>query len=59
MIEHTCVGKTYYIAYRDDKSVVHQGEAEDGQHIATGLDHLEYFHDEAEWVERKAELGIE
>lgn len=58
MTEHTCTEQTWFIARQDDNSLIHCGTADTGQHIATGLDHLELFNDVEQYIARKIELGV-
>ena len=49
--------KMYYIAYNEDKSIVHAGEILEGNQLVTAQPILEEFYDEEEWKTRAEELG--
>jgi hypothetical protein len=49
---------TYWIARKNDNSIIHYGLVEVGDVMESGLDILETFLIEAEWLARLAELGI-
>lgn len=49
---------TWWIARKTDDSIITYGMVEVGQVMESGLDILETFLNEADWLERLAELGI-
>jgi len=49
--------KMYYIAYNEDKSIVHAGEILEGNQLVTAQPILEEFYDETDWKTRAEELG--
>ena len=49
--------KMYYIAYNEDKSIIHAGEIPKGNQIVTAMAMLEEFYDETDWKTRAKELG--
>ena len=51
--------KTYWIAYSDDKKVVHYGITETNQVTTTGLDNFEFDTDKQKLMERITELGLD
>ena len=47
----------YYIAYNEDKSIIHAGEIPEGNQLVTAMANLEEFYDETDWETRAEELG--
>ena len=47
----------YYIAYNEDKSIIHAGEIPEGNQLVTVMTELEEFFDETDWKTRAEELG--
>ena len=47
----------YYIAYSDDKEIVHAGEVKEGKQVATAQPNFEEFEDRKKWKDRAEELG--
>ena len=48
---------TYYIAYNEDKSIIHVGKVLEGNQLVTAQPILEEFYDETDWETRAEELG--
>jgi len=49
--------KMYYIAYNEDKSIIHAGEIPEGNQLVTAMTELEEFYDKTDWKARAEELG--
>ncbi len=49
---------TWWIARKTDNSIIHYGMVEVGETMESGLDILETFLNEEDWLARLLELGI-
>lgn len=49
---------TYWIAYNEDKSVIHYGEVVVANCMETALEFVEVFLNESDYTARKTELGL-
>ena len=49
----------WFIAKSSDNIIIHPGFVELGTRIDTGLEELEEFDNEKDWLDRLTELGIE
>ncbi len=49
---------TWWIARKTDNSIIHYGMVEVGEIMESGLDILETFLNEEDWLARLLELGI-
>lgn len=56
---YIAINKTYFIARSEDNTVIHNGEVDAGITIQTGQPILEVTEDEAEYIARCEELGVE
>lgn len=55
---HNPTDTTYFIAYNEDKSILHNGVVEANNCFETALKNVEVFLNQQDWEARKEELGI-
>ena len=48
-MSHILYGPAYFIAYDEQRTIIHHGETPQGGKTETGLDHMDRYTDRDEW----------